>query len=56
MGMVDYNVRIATIRLKMDKGDWLAIGVIAGIGAGVFGVVLALVYGVVTVAKWAWGS
>jgi len=38
---------------KTDVGGWLVIG---ALGAGCIGAVLGIVYGVVTVAKWAWGG
>jgi len=39
-----------------DKGDIVAITVCCGIGAASIAAVLAVVYGIVIVAKWAWGS
>lgn len=38
---------------KTDVGGWLVIG---ALGAGCIGAVLGIVYGIVTVAKWAWGG
>ena len=40
----------------MDKGDVIGVMVIGGLGAAGIGGLLAVVYGVVTIAKWAWGG
>lgn len=40
----------------VDKGD-LTFGLfITGIAAGSFGLLLGTVYGIIIVAKWAWGN
>ena len=41
---------------KMDKGDILAGGIMAGIGLGVVGAIVGIVYLVVLTAKAAWGT
>jgi len=40
----------------LDKGDVVGVLVVAGIGAAGIGALLGIVFGIVTIAKWAWGS
>jgi len=38
------------------KDDLWAIGIVCGLGAVVVGLAVGVIYGIVTVVKWAWGA